>query len=107
MIARIWHGRVPAEKADAYREYLLRTGVSDYQATQGNLGVYVMCRVEDETAHFEILTFWESVDSIKAFAGEDYEVARYYEQDDEYLLEREANVRHLDVVYHSVPRPGY
>jgi len=39
MIARTWHGCVPAEKADAYHAYLLRTGLADYQSTPGNRGV--------------------------------------------------------------------
>ena len=38
MIARTWHGAVPAEKAGAYHDYLLETGVPDYQTTPGNCG---------------------------------------------------------------------
>ncbi len=55
MIARIWHGRVPADKADAHHQYLLKTGVADYRSTPGNCGAYVMRRVEDQVAHFEVL----------------------------------------------------
>ena len=105
MIARIWHGRVPAEKADRYHAYLLKTGVEDYRATPGNRGAYVMRRVEDQVAHFELLTFWDSVDAIKAFAGDDYERARYYAEDDEFLMEREPHVTHLEVLYGS-PEPA-
>ena len=99
MIARIWHGRVPAEKADQYFQYLMDTGVVDYQDTLGNKGVYVMRWFEDDVAHFQILSVWDSVDAIKAFAGEDYEQARYYPEDDDYLLEREERVRHVEVLY--------
>ena len=105
MIARIWHGRVPADRADAYHEYLLRTGVTDYRGTSGNRGVYVMRRVEGQVAHFELLTLWDSVDAIKAFAGDDYQRARYYPADDDYLLEREPHVRHLEVL-HTSPDPA-
>lgn len=101
MIARIWHGRVPADNADSYHAYLLKTGVADYEATPGNRGTYVLRRVEDQVAHFEILTFWDSVDAIKAFAGENLERARYYPEDDEFLLEREPHVKHLEVLYGS------
>jgi heme-degrading monooxygenase HmoA len=104
MIARIWHGRVPAEKADEYLAYLLRTGVADYRATPGNHGVYIMRRLEEQVAHFELLTFWDSVEAIKAFAGDDIERARYYPEDDAFLLEREPYVTHLDVLYAS-PEP--
>jgi heme-degrading monooxygenase HmoA len=101
MIVRNWHGRVPANKADTYHAYLLRTGIADYRATPGNRGVYVMRRIEEQVAHFEILTFWDSVEAIKAFAGDDYELARYYPEDGEFLLEREPYVRHLEVLYAS------
>ena len=38
MIARIWHGRTPREKADSYVEYLEKTGVRDQTAIEGNRG---------------------------------------------------------------------
>jgi heme-degrading monooxygenase HmoA len=101
MIARTWHGAVPADKADAYHEYLLRTGVAGYQATEGNRGVYVLRRTEGETVHFLLITLWESLDAIQAFAGEDAERARYYPEDAAYLLEMEPHVRHYDVAHFS------
>ena len=98
MIARSWHGRVPAEKADAYYAYLLRTGLADYAATPGNRGVHVLRRTEGAVAHFLLLTFWESLADVRAFAGPDHERARYYPEDDEYLLEREPFVTHYEVL---------
>ena len=98
MIGRTWHGRVPAEKADAYYTYLQRTGLSDYVKTPGNRGVYVLRRTEGHVTHFLLLTFWDSLDAIRGFAGDDYERARYYAEDDEYLLEREPYVSHYDVL---------
>ena len=103
MIARIWHGMTPAAKADEYVEYLNRTGVPDYRAVEGNLGVYVLRRIEGERAHFLTLTFWDSVDSIKKFAGEDYEKARYYTEDKDFLLEFEEKVTHYDVMFNASP----
>jgi heme-degrading monooxygenase HmoA len=98
MIARTWHGRVPAAKADAYYKYLLRTGLSDYASTPGNRGVHVLRRTEGQVTHFLLLTFWDSLDAIRAFAGADHERARYYPEDDEYLLEREPLVAHYEVL---------
>ena len=57
--------------------------------------------VEGDAAHFLITTLWDSVDAIKKFAGEDYEVARYYDDDDDFLLEREPRVHHSEVLYYS------
>ena len=42
-------------------------------------------------------TLWSSMDAIKSFAGENPDRARYYPQDDEFLLEREPLVTHYDV----------
>lgn len=56
MIARRWHGRVPAAKADAYYDYLLETGLRDYRSTPGNRGVLVERWVEKDVAHFALTT---------------------------------------------------
>lgn len=98
MIARTWHGVVPAEKADAYHQYLLKTGLPDYQQTPGNLGVYILRRTEGDRAHFLLLTLWESLDAIRAFAGPDVERAKYYSEDETFLLEREPTVTHYEVL---------
>lgn len=98
MIARTWHGRVPASRADAYRTYLERTGLADYQATPGFAGILVERWVEGDVAHYLLTTLWESESAIRRFAGDDVTVARYYPEDDDYLLEREPRVRHAEVL---------
>jgi heme-degrading monooxygenase HmoA len=99
MIARIWHGITPKSKADEYVEFLNQTGMKDYRATEGNLSVHVFRRIEGEQAHFLTLTFWDSVESIKKFAGEDFEKARYYPEDKSFLLEFEEKVAHYEVLF--------
>lgn len=74
---RIWHGATPAAKADAYLEYLKATGVKEYRATRGNLGVQVVRRIGEGRADFLTISLWESVDAIRAFAGDDVEKAVY------------------------------
>lgn len=98
MIARNWHGRVPAARADAYFAYLQRTGIPDYQRTPGNRGVYVFRRIEGGEAHFLLTSLWDSLDAIRAFAGDDLERARYYPEDTAYLLELEPKVTHYEVL---------
>jgi heme-degrading monooxygenase HmoA len=98
MIYRTWHGRVPASKADAYYRYLLRSGVPDLQATPGNRGVFVLRRIEGAEAHFLVTSLWESLEVIRAFAGDDIELARYYPEDTSYLLELEPRVTHYEVL---------
>ncbi len=98
MIVRIWHGRTPADKGDAYLDYLKRTGVTNYRATEGNRGVYVLRSSENGVADFLLLSLWDSMDSVRAFAGDDPGKAVYYPEDDAYLLEREPGVRHYEAL---------
>ena len=103
MIARTWHGRVRAARADDYYDYLLRTGLADYQATPGNRGILVQRWIEGDVGHFLLTTLWDSIDAIKRFAGEDYTAARYYPEDDEFLLDREPRVTHATVLMAVMP----
>jgi heme-degrading monooxygenase HmoA len=97
MIARIWRGVVSADRAEEYLAYVNATGVPEYRATPGNRGVLVLQREEAERAEFVLISFWDSFDAIRAFAGEAVERARYYPKDHEFLLEMEATVRHFEV----------
>jgi len=97
MIARQWHGAVLVERADAYLRYLEETGIPDSKATPGNRGVFVLTRREGKVAHFVFLSLWESLDAIRAFAGDDVEKARYYPEDRDFLLELEPTVTHYEV----------
>jgi heme-degrading monooxygenase HmoA len=97
MIARYWSGAVPSSRADDYQRYLEKTGIRDLNATPGNRGVYVLRRTEGDRTEFVFVSLWESLDAIRAFAGEDVEEARYYPEDREYLLEMSPRVKHYEV----------
>ncbi len=97
-IARIWHGVTLAAKADAYGSYLEASGVKEYRKTVGNRGVFVLRRTVGDHADFVLVSLWDSYDSIRAFAGDDLEKARYFSKDREFLLEFEPKVAHYDVV---------
>ena len=101
MIARLWHGRVPTSKAVAYREFTNGRAIPDYRSVPGNISVHVLERQEGDVTHFITLTFWDSLESIRAFAGDDLEKAKYYPQDAEFLLECEPRVVHYEVVGRS------
>ena len=96
IITRIWHGLTLAQHADDYLEYLQVSGIADYKKTPGNLGVQVLRRLEGANCHFWTVTRWDSYESIKQFAGEDYEKARYYPDDERFLLEFEPHVIHCE-----------
>ena len=101
MIVRMWHGRVQTSKAQDYREFVNSRAIPDYQSVDGNLSVHILERQEGEVTHFVTLTFWRDMESIKGFAGEDIEAAKYYPEDKDYLLEFEPTVVHYEVVGRS------
>ena len=96
-IARIWRGATATDRADDYLDYLRHTGLADYRATAGNHGVQVLLRTRGERTDFTLISYWESLDAIRAFAGDEPEVARFYPEDDDYLIDRELTVEHHQV----------
>jgi heme-degrading monooxygenase HmoA len=84
-------------QADAYLEFLQRVAVPEYQSTSGNRAVYILRRLDGDVAHFLTLTHWDSLEAIKAFAGEDISKAKYYPQDRDFLLEFEPTVEHYEM----------
>lgn len=97
MIARIWRGATRAEDADVYAEYIRETGIAAYAATPGNLGAYLLYRIEGDRAEILTLSLWESLESIRGFAGQDLERAVFYPEDDRFLIERDPTARHFVV----------
>ena len=100
MIARVWHGMVPIEKADAYGRYLADSdrGVIDYQRVPGNRGVTLLRRDTGDRAHFLLISLWDSRASIEGYTGPDVEQARYFPFDRECLIDPEPTVAHYDVL---------
>jgi heme-degrading monooxygenase HmoA len=96
MITRIWHGRTTTAKSDEYLDLMRTVAIPDYRATPGNKGAYALRRVEGDVAHFLILTFWDSEDAIRAFAGDNISVAKYYDFDKDFLLEMEPASTHYE-----------
>jgi heme-degrading monooxygenase HmoA len=96
MITRIWHGKTKKEDADAYLQFLQQSGVTDYLDTPGNTGVRIWRKIENDEAHFWTVTTWEDEKSIAAFAGDNISQAKYYPQDNDFLLEFEPTVLHVE-----------
>ena len=97
MICRMWHGRTPRAKADAYAALLERRALSGYRAVPGNLSAYILRRDEAEVTHFMTVTYWESEECVRAFAGDDVLSARYFPEDKQFLLEFEPSVQDYTV----------
>jgi len=87
-VVRLWHGKVPIEKADEYERFLIDRAVPEYGSVDGLQKLHFLRRNEDVVAHFLLITIWDSLESIKRFAGEESELAKYYPEDDNFLLEK-------------------
>lgn len=98
MIARIWRGVVRRDEAEAYVNYIVNTGMAEYQSTPGNQGAWMLRRDDGDRSEIVTFSLWDSRDSIRAFAGDDIDQAVFYPEDDHFLLERDLTVRHYDVV---------
>ncbi len=103
MIARTWRGATKAEDAQAYLLYLQQTGFRAFRETPGNLGALGLRRVVDGKAEFLIVSFWESEDVVRNFAGDDIGRAVFYDEDDRFLVERDDHVSHFEVVQRDEP----
>ncbi len=77
MITRVWHGWTKPENADAY-ESLLKSeiflGIQNRQIA-GYRGIHLFRRNLDDEVEFITIMWFESIEAIRTFAGEDYEVA--------------------------------
>jgi len=98
MIARQWVGETRESDADTYRKYLEETGMSEIRSTKGNKGVWLLRRLHDGKAEFVVLSLWNSLEAIKSFAGSEYERARYYAEDQRFLLRLDPYVTHYEIL---------
>ena len=89
MIVRLWHGRTSLSKADEYAKFMKERAAPDYASIDGLKKLYFLRRNDGETSHFLLVTLWDSMESVKQFAGEHPEKAKYYSEDDSFLLEKE------------------
>ena len=104
MVARIWRGAVRAADGDAYADYMQGTGIAGYVETPGNRGAWMLRRDIGELTEFVMFTLWDSLDAVRAFAGEDYETAVFYPEDDHFLVERDLTSSHYTVAGHAQPQ---
>ena len=97
MIVRMWRGAVAQADADAYAEYIERTGMAEYGRTEGNQGAYMLRRDVDGLTEFVTVSMWTSMDAVRGFAGAEPERAVFYPEDDGFLVERDETVKHFEV----------
>jgi len=96
---RLWHGEVAIEKADEYEKFMIDRAAPDYGSVEGLIKLYFQRKDEEKKAHFLLVTLWDSINSVKKFTGDNPELAKYYPEDDDFLLEKEKYVSMYKVFY--------
>ena len=81
LIARTWRGWTRPDDSDAYLDYVERTGGRAARETPGNRGFYILRREDGDRIEFVTMSLWDSLDAIRAFAGDNLEVV-FYDEDD-------------------------
>jgi heme-degrading monooxygenase HmoA len=61
----------------------------DYGSVDGLERLYFLRRNEGDVTHFLLVTIWDSMESVRQFAGDEPEKAKYYSEDGDFLLEKE------------------
>ena len=108
MIARVWKARAAPERASEYAAYLQSTVEPELSAIHGYRGVTLLERERDGLVEVTVVTWWESLESIRAFAGDAVETAVVHDSAARMLLDFDRDVAHHRVVVDVRPRsdPG-
>ena len=97
MIAREWRCTCPAGRLDDFIPYLHATGIRDAENTPGFAGAEILHRETGGAEEVVLVTFWDSMESIRGFAGDDIGKAVLYPEDHTYGIVSDAIVRHYTV----------
>lgn len=104
MIARTWHGRAARASADAYCRHFAESVMPHLAGIPGHRGACLLRRDGDGgSVEFLAVTLWESMETIKAFAGPDPEVAVVEPAARAVLTDFDGFARHYEVVCRMGP----
>lgn len=100
MITRIWHGWTTPENADAYQRIVSGEVLPQIAAMKvaGYRGAHLMRRELESEVEFVTILWFDSLDSVRAFGGDDYETAHVPARAREVLLRFDARSQHYDLL---------
>jgi heme-degrading monooxygenase HmoA len=101
----MWRGSAICERADDYVEHLQKSVIPELRQIDGFRGVYLLRRNSSDDVEFVVLTFWESMDAICKFAGENPEVAVVAPAAQVLFREYDAEVRHFEIALNLEGKP--
>jgi heme-degrading monooxygenase HmoA len=98
VISRLWRGWTTFDNADAYEELLRTRILPGIHRVDGYKGAYLLRRDVEDGVEFATLTLWESMDAVRAFAGEDFEVAVVLPEARELLSKFDQTSKHYETI---------
>ncbi len=102
MILRMWRARATVEKSGEYVEHATRKVFPALGAIEGHRGAYLLRRAVDGAIEFVVLTLWESMESVRRFAGVKPEKAVVEPEARAALTAFDEFVTHFEVVQRTV-----
>jgi heme-degrading monooxygenase HmoA len=102
MIARTWRGKAMAAKADAYPRHFMAKVVPNLGSIAGHRGAYLLRREADGLVEFLVVTLWDSIETVKGFAGPNPDVSHVEPEGQAALLEFDDYASHYEVAYSSL-----
>ena len=98
MIARRWSCRARPENAEGYVNHFQESVLPALRRIDGHRGAHVLKRILGDESEILVMTLWESMDAIRAFAGEDPNVAVVEDEAKVFLSRFDSRVEHYEVV---------
>ena len=98
MIVRAWRGYGAASEGEAYPRHLLQSVRPKLEQLPGFQGLYLLRRQGMEEIEFLVLTLWESMEAIRAFAGDQPELAVVEPEARAALVRFDSTVVHYEVL---------
>ena len=96
LIARLWSGWTRAADADRYDRHYRDEVLPTLRQLPGFRGARLLRRTVGDETEFVSLTFFDDLDAIRRFAGDDYETAVVAEEARQVLVRFDDRVRHYD-----------
>lgn len=98
MIARFWSAHTAPVQLPAYVDHLRNHVLPTLKKVDGYAGAMLLERAAAESVEIIVITFWQSLDSIRGFAGADLEQAVVADEAASLLTEFDQRVRHYELV---------
>ena len=99
MIARLWRGTATMAKADAYQRHFTTAVAPHLKEIAGSHGGYLLRREAEGKVEFLAVTLWDSIETVKKFAGPDPEVAIVEPEGRAALASFDEFARHYEIAY--------